>query len=74
MKIIQGLLLLFFIQLAESKNKCSSYSTNLPKPTPPEIRYGTHERNVLDLRQADSQNPTPVALVIHGAGWKEGSK
>ena len=74
MKIIQGLLLFFLIQLAESKNKPSSYSTNLPKPTQPEIRYGKHERNVLDFWKAESQNPTPVALVIHGGGWKRGSK
>ena len=74
MKIIQGLLLFFLIQLAESKNKSSSYSTNLPKPTQPEIRYGKHERNVLDFWKAESQNPTPVTLVIHGGGWKGGSK
>ena len=74
MKIIQGLLLFFLIQLAESKNKPSSYRTNLPKPTQPEIRYGKHERNVLDFWKAESQNPTPVALVIHGGGWKGGSK
>ena len=74
MKILQGLLLFFLIQVAESKNKSSSYSTNLPKPTQPEIRYGKHERNVLDFWKAESQNPTPVALVIHGGGWKGGSK
>lgn len=37
-------------------------------------RYGSHERNVLDFWQAESQTPTPVMVYIHGGGFTTGSK
>ena len=39
-----------------------------------DVRYGPHERNVLDLYQAKSDKPAPVALYIHGGGFRGGSK
>jgi len=45
-----------------------------PKPTHANVRYGPHERNVLDLYQAESEKPTPVAVFIHGGGFRNGSK
>ena len=58
---------------ATRKNK-ESYGSAVPKPTLSEIRYGRHERNVLDFWKAESSSPTPVAFVIHGGGWQGGSK
>ncbi len=48
--------------------------TNVPFPTLKEVRYGDHERHVIDFWKADSDTPTPVAFIIHGGGWKGGSK
>ncbi len=50
------------------------YDGSVPKPTVSEIAYGTHARNVLDFWKAESDTPTPVAFVIHGGGWRGGSK
>ena len=50
------------------------YGPTVPKPTRSEIVYGKHDRNVLDFWKAESETPTPVAFVIHGGGWKGGSK
>ncbi|MDB4340649.1 alpha/beta hydrolase fold domain-containing protein [Akkermansiaceae bacterium] len=39
------------------------------------VKYGEHERNVLDIWFADrSHQPTPLAIYIHGGGFKYGSK
>jgi acetyl esterase/lipase len=45
-----------------------------PPPTLAEIRYGPHERNVLDFWKADSVKPTPLVFVIHGGGWTSNGK
>jgi acetyl esterase/lipase len=50
------------------------YANTVPKPTHSEVKYGPHERNVLDFWQAKSDKPTPLVLVIHGGGWMNGSK
>jgi acetyl esterase/lipase len=51
-----------------------AYVASVPKPTLSEVRYGTHERQVLDFWKAESATPTPVVFVIHGGGWQNGSK
>lgn len=43
-------------------------------PTMADVKYGPHERNVLDLYQAKSDRPAPLALYIHGGGFRGGSK
>ncbi|MEY4385582.1 MAG: hypothetical protein RLY20_865, partial [Verrucomicrobiota bacterium] len=50
------------------------YDASVPKPTFAEVRYGPHERNVLDFWKADSDKPTPLVFFIHGGGWTSGSK
>ena len=57
-----------------AQKKSSGYGSSVPKPTLSEVAYGPHERNVLDFWKAESESPTPVAFVIHGGGWKGGSK
>jgi acetyl esterase/lipase len=49
------------------------------EPLPPpatfaDVRYGDHERNLLDFWQAPSAKPTPVLFFIHGGGWNSGDK
>jgi acetyl esterase/lipase len=49
-------------------------SANRPTPDLVNERYGTHERNVLDLWKAKSDKPTPLVVYIHGGGFRAGSK
>ena len=44
------------------------------KPTAANVAYGSHERQVLDFWKAESENPTPLVLYIHGGGWQGGDK
>jgi acetyl esterase len=53
---------------------------DLPKPEPDfaNIRYGPHERNVLDLWRAKPRSgkvgPTPLVVFFHGGGFRLGDK
>ena len=51
-----------------------AYAAAVPKPTLTEVRYGTHERHILDFWKAESAAPTPLVFVIHGGGWSGGEK
>jgi acetyl esterase/lipase len=46
----------------------------LPPPTHADVRYGPHERNVLDFWQARSDRPAPLLVSIHGGGFVAGDK
>jgi acetyl esterase/lipase len=46
----------------------------LPPPTFSNVKYGPHERHVLDFWQARSERPTPVLVSIHGGGFLGGNK
>lgn len=43
-------------------------------PTHAKVKYGDHERNVFDIWLAESETPTPLAIYIHGGGFRAGSK
>lgn len=45
-----------------------------PAPELANIKYGPHQRNVLDLWKAKSDKPTPLVVFIHGGGFRGGSK
>ena len=44
------------------------------KPSFDNVKYGENERNVFDIWLADSETPTPLAVFIHGGGFKGGRK
>ena len=43
-------------------------------PTHAKVKYGDHERQIFDIWLADSDTPTPLAIYIHGGGFRSGSK
>ena len=47
-----------------------------PAPTFADIAYGDHERQVFDLWITESKTgaPTPLAIYIHGGGFRDGNK
>ena len=67
-------LALLFLPFAAAAQAPPSYAPSVPSPTHKEVRYGDHARHVLDFWQANSDRPTPLAFVIHGGGWRGGSK
>lgn len=54
--------------------QAAAYAASIPKPTLSEVAYGEHQRHVLDFWKAESDQPTPLVFVIHGGGWRNGSK
>lgn len=63
-------------EAGQPKKKASGprYADSVPQPTVSGIQYGEHARHILDLWKADSDTPTPLVFVIHGGGWRNGSK
>ena len=59
---------------ARAVKNSTAYDASVPKPTLEGIRYGEHERHIIDFWQATSDKPAPLVFVIHGGGWKSGSK
>jgi hypothetical protein len=39
-----------------------------------DVPYGDHERHILDFWQAESDDPTPLFIWIHGGGFRGGDK
>ena len=54
--------------------KATAENPPVVKPTLAEVRYGPHERHVLDFWRAASATPAPLVFVIHGGGWQGGEK
>ena len=44
------------------------------EPTHGDISYGPYERNVIDLYLAQSEDPSPLYVFIHGGGFRGGDK
>ncbi len=59
-----------------AKRKPASTTTDKPKKNPSfaNVKYGEHERHVFDIWLADADEPAPLAIYIHGGGFKAGSK
>ena len=45
-----------------------------PSPTHADVKYGPHRLQAFDIWLAESKQPTPVVLYIHGGGFKGGDK
>jgi len=54
--------------------EAAAYDPSVPAPTLAGVRYGEHERHVMDVWKAASSAPTPLVFVVHGGGWVGGSK
>jgi len=59
---------------AKAAKKAAAENPLVVKPTLAEVRYGPHERHVLDFWRAASATPAPLVFVIHGGGWQGGEK
>lgn len=46
----------------------------LPQPTHANLKYGPHERGVVDLWLAPSESTTPFVVYFHGGGFRGGDK
>jgi acetyl esterase/lipase len=46
----------------------------LPNPTHYDVVYGPHPKQVMHVWKAQSAEPTPVLLFIHGGGWAGGAR
>lgn len=46
----------------------------LPNPTHYDVAYGEHPKQLIHFWQAESEQPTPVLLFIHGGGWMNGGR
>src|SRR2546425_12848075 len=73
------LFLIFIVSLAPAlrpafAQQAASPAAARPKPTFADVKYGPHERNVLDFWQADAKEPAPVVVAIHGGGFMAGDK
>jgi acetyl esterase/lipase len=58
------------MDVIDAKNKQAEWI----EPDLKDVKYGSDERNVLNFWKAKSDKPTPVVVMIHGGGWRNGSK
>lgn len=61
-------------QRTTSKQRARERARNQVSPTHANVKYGPHERNVMDVWLAKSSRPTPVLVSIHGGGFRGGNK
>jgi acetyl esterase/lipase len=73
--MLLGLLVLSSVaDAASQRDRSGQRRAPRLQPTHANVRYGPHERNVLDLYLAKAQEPTPLVLYIHGGGFRGGDK
>lgn len=56
---------------AEKKTEAESKG---PSPTHADLKYGDHPKAVMDVWLADSDQPAPIIVAIHGGGFRGGDK
>lgn len=59
---------------AQPKAKAKAVRRYAVEPTYSNVPYGDHERQVLDFFKADTKDPAPLLINIHGGGWVNGDK
>ena len=62
--------------LAAQQFPLSGQNADKPNPTFSDFPYGSHERQVFDLwvTETPDSKPTPLAIYIHGGGFRSGDK
>ncbi len=75
-RVITVLLLLFAGESAAQEREPTTAGNrqNRIRPTLADLRYGDHQRQVLDLYQPERQSPSPLVVHIHGGGFRAGDK
>ena len=61
-------------KMQKRQNSGKSSNQRQMSPTHANIKYGEHGRNVFDLWLAETKEPTPLAIYIHGGGFISGNK
>jgi len=64
---------LFFTHPAIAQ-QAKKQADDKPQPDLANVKYGPHERNVMDVWKAKSDQPTPLLVFIHGGGFRGGNK
>ena len=73
MRIRAALAALIFAALLHASG-ASAQQPKLPPPERANLKYGPHERNVIDVWLAKAKAPTPLVIYIHGGGFVAGDK
>ncbi len=47
--------------------------TTIDEPTFSHVKYGEHQKQFIDFWKADSNNPAPTVIYLHGGAWCHGS-
>ncbi len=64
-----------FNQKRRDGSNTARQRANRPEPTHPDVAYGEHEKQRFDLWPVDgAEKPTPLAIYIHGGGFRGGDK
>jgi pimeloyl-ACP methyl ester carboxylesterase len=71
--VLAGLIAPLFAVSASFSQQNDGRSQQRPEPTHAEVSYGPYEQNVFDLWLAESDDPTPLVIYIHGGGFTGGS-
>ena len=61
-------------KMQKGQNSGKSSNQGQMAPTHANVKYGKDERNVFDIWLVKSDKPTPLAIYIHGGGFRAGSK
>ena len=61
-------------QMRNQKQNQTQNKLKGPAPTHANLQYGDHKNTVMDVWLADSNEPTPIVVAIHGGGFKGGDK
>jgi len=72
--VIAACLLGLMGESAFGQAKAKQKRDTKPAPDMANVSYGPHERNVMDVWKAKSNQPTPLLVFIHGGGFRRGSK
>ena len=60
--------------IAQDADRQKSSRSPFSVPTHVDVKYGPHERNLMDVWLANAEQPTPVLVSIHGGAFRHGDK